>query len=60
MSIPERSSGASWTEAEERKLWGLFTELVEKMEGRSVAAVATRLEHLSSRPWKRRGWEARQ
>lgn len=44
---PARSSGENWTYEEEEKLVALWNELVLKMEGRSSAAVVTRLERLS-------------
>lgn len=48
MAEKKQSSGANWDVEEEERLRILWAELVNKMEGRSEAAVRTRLAQLAA------------
>jgi hypothetical protein len=47
--LPQRSSGASWTDEEDEKLRGLYLHLCKEMTGRSPAAVFARISILRER-----------
>lgn len=43
LDLPKVSSGANWTSEEDERLYHEFEALVAKFEGRSFAAVMTRV-----------------
>lgn len=54
MALPKLSAGTSWSEEEDERLYREFEALVSKFEGRSFAAVMSRVAHLSGVWWVRR------
>lgn len=47
--LPTRSSGAIWTEDEDEKLRQLYLDLCKEMNGRSPAAIFSRIYTLRER-----------
>lgn len=52
--LPIISSGQCWEPEEDERLYREFELLVAKFEGRSFAAVMSRVNHLNAKWWVRR------